>query len=163
MSEHDDNPNGPDDPVETSDMAADQPAAQPAAQPADQPAARPAADPPAAATFDAPAPVARDRWRDRTFRMRSIAAVAVAGLIIGAAGGAVTTALVSDDDRGRGEHRIGQQMQPGMPMAPGGGRQRFGMPGEGGQDSELPELPEMPVPPGSESDGTDEQSSLSQS
>lgn len=147
MSEHDDNPNGPDDPVETSDAAVDQPADQPAA------------DPPPAATFDAPAPVARDRWRDRTFRMRSIAAVAVAGLIAGAAGGAVTTALVSDDDRGRGEHRLGHQMQPGLPMIPGGGRQRFGLPGEGGQDRERPELP---VPPGSGSDGTDEQSSLSQ-
>jgi len=148
MSEQDNNPN---DPVEPADV-------------------------PAAAAFDAtPPPAPKPRWRDRTFRMRSIAAVAVAGVIIGAAGGAVTTALVSDDDRGdRGEHRIGQQMQPGMPMMPGGGRQRFGMPGDGSQDGELPEmpelpeLPEMPVPPGSGSDdgsddGSDEQSSLSQS
>jgi hypothetical protein len=117
-----------------------------------------------------PVAAPKERWRDRTFRMRSIAAVAVAGVILGAAGGAATTALVSGDGHGDRDERfrIGQQMPPGMPMIPPGGRQRFpGMPGDGTEDGELPELP---VPPGSEDgsedgtdDGTDEQSSLSQS
>lgn len=142
MSENDNT-----DPVEADSSAADQPAAV-------------APEPPAAA------PEAKPRWRDRVFRMRAVAAVAVAGVIIGATGGAVTTALVSDrGDRGD-HHRIGQQFGPGMPMMiPPGGRQRFP-----GDESEDGGLPEMPVSPGSE-DGTegdtdggaDEESSLSQS
>ncbi len=154
MSENDNT-----DPVEPEPAAADQPAA-------DVPEATPPAEP---APFDAPPPPAAEtkpRWRDRVFRMRAVAAVAVAGVILGATGGAVTTALVSDSgDRGD-HHRIGQQFGPGMPMMiPPGGRQRFP-----GDESEDGGLPEMPIPPGSE-DGTegdtdggaDEESSLSQS
>ncbi len=92
-----------------------------------------------------PAPAAKARWRDRVFRMRSVAAVAVAGLIIGAAGGAVTTALVSGDHRGHDHHQPGRMMQPGMmPGVPPDGRMRF--PGDGSDD-----------------DGSDEPSSLSRS
>jgi hypothetical protein len=119
--------------------------------------------PPAAAPapVDAPPPpvaVTKPRWRDRVFRMRAVAAVAVAGVIIGAAGGAVTTALVSGDDHGdRNERfRIGPAWGPGMPAVPPGGRERF--PGDEGEDGGLPE---MPFPPGSESgtdDGTDQES-----
>ncbi|MDZ5621967.1 hypothetical protein SFC88_14060 [Nocardioides sp. HM23] len=104
---------------------------------ADHPAAdAPEAAPPPTTPFDdpaAPAAAEKPRWRDRTFRMRAVAAVAVAGLILGAAGGAVTTALVSDDHGGRGDHlRIGHQLGPGVPMVPPGGQQRD--PGEGSED-----------------------------
>lgn len=68
------------------------------------------------------------RWRDRAFRLRVVAAVAVAGVILGAAGGAVTTALVSDGRGDHGDHgdrhgppfdRVGPPgQQPGM-MPPG--------------------------------------------
>ncbi len=142
MSEHDNT-----DPVEPVPVAADQPAAV-------------TPEPPA------PAAEAQPRWRDRVFRMRAVAAVAVAGVILGAAGGAVTVSLVSDHgDRGD-HHRIGQQFGPGVPMmVPPGGRQRFP-----GDESEDGGLPEMPIPPGSEDGtegetdgGTAEESSLSRS
>ena len=86
-----------------------------------------AASPPAEPDEPAePVGAPKPRWRDRVFRMRAVAAVAVAGVILGATAGAVTTALVSDSgDRGD-HHRIGQQFGPGMPMMiPPGGRQRF--------------------------------------
>ncbi len=98
MSEHD-NTN---DPVEP---------AEPAEPPAEQPV--PLEEP--------PAPAAKSRWRERTFRWRSVTAVAVAGVILGATGGAVTTALVADDghpDHDFDRHRMGQQMGPGMPAVP---------------------------------------------
>jgi hypothetical protein len=69
--------------------------------------------------------------------MRAVAAVAVAGVILGAAGGAVTTALVSDHDGDRHERpAIGQNFGPGqMPGLPPDGRQGFpGMPGQQGDD-----------------------------
>ena len=119
----------------------------------------------APAPFDAPPPPAAEtkpRWRDRVVRMRAVAAVAVAGVILGAAGGAVTTALVTGDDRG--DHperfRIGPAWQPGMPAVPPNGRE---FPGDEPEDGGLPE---MPVPPGSTDGtdgGTDEESSLSRS
>jgi len=159
MSQHD---NDPDEP--TADQAAtDQP---PAAPPT-----APQADPAFAAPAAPVAPVARTRWRDRVFRFRSVAAVAVAGVIIGAAGGAVTTAVVSGDRHGDHDlERMGQVWQPGMmPAVPPGQRQRFP-----GGDSQDWDLPPMPVPPGNgdgtedgtddgSDNGTDDQSSPSQS
>lgn len=131
MSEHDDNPSPAPavDPVEPVEVA---------------PAAVAAAPPP-------PPTAPRTAWRDRVFRMRSVAAVAVAGVIVGAAGGAVTTALVSDHD---GDHPlrpgIGQQFGPGqMPMVPPGSRQVFpGMP-QGDPDGDDDQG--FPLPPGSDS------------
>jgi len=148
MSEHD---NDAKEPVEPADSAADQPAADQAAT--DQPPAAPPTAPPAAPAFAAPtAPVATTRWRDRVFRFRSVAAVAVAGVIIGAAGGAVTTAVVSGDRHGdHDRERMGQVWQPGMmPAVPPGQRQRFP-----GGDSQDWNLPPMPVPPGN-GDGTED-------
>ena len=152
MSEHDNT-----EPAEPDPATADQPAA--AAAETRPPAPLDAPPPPAAET--------KPRWRDRVFRMRAVSAVALAGVILGAAGGSVTTALVSGDGHGRDEHfRIGQQFGPGMPMIPPpDGRQRFP-----GDESEDGGLPGMPAPPGSE-DGTggdtdgsaDQESSLSES
>ena len=107
-----------------------------------------------------PAAEAQPRWRDRLFRMRAVAAVAVAGVILGAAGGSITTALVSSDDHGHhDEHfRMGQFGPPGVPAVPPGGRSGSRAT-EGG-------LPDPPVPPGTDDGtdgGTDEPSSLSQS
>lgn len=151
MNEHDNT-----DPVEPDKSDPDQSAVD---QP---PAAAPAAF---AATPAEPVEAPKPRWRDRAFRMRAVAAVAVAGVILGAAGGSVTTALVAGDDHGDRDdrHRFGQGWQPGMPPVPPDGRMR--LPGQGSEDGELPELPEMPVVPDSgdgTGDGTDEES-LSQS
>lgn len=122
------------------------------AEPVDAQAAQ-AASPPSPPP-EGPAAAEKTRWRDHAFRLRSVAAVAVAGVIIGAAGGAVTTALVSDDRHGDHERpRFGQVWQPGMPVVPPGGR--LGFPGGPGDRSEDGELPEMPVPPGA-SDGTED-------
>jgi hypothetical protein len=160
MSEHDDNQ----DPT---------PAAHPAGDPLDSAAVQSGGPPqpvdvaPAAAAVPAPPPPAEPttRWRDRVFRMRSVAAVAVAGVILGAAGGAVTTALVTDDDRGDGPGRpgFGQMLMPGqMPAVPPDGRQGFpGMPGQ--QDGDSDDDQDFPVPPGSDSDGSDSGSDSSDS
>ena len=118
--------------------------------------------PPAAAPapFDAPQPVGetKPRWRDRVFRMRAVAAVAVAGVILGAAGGAATAALVSGDDHG--DHperfRIGPALHPGLPAVPPNGREEF--PGDEPDDGGLPG---MPSPPGS-GDGTGQEGGLFQ-
>lgn len=153
MSENEKDSNEPVEPVEP-------------VEPHDQ-ASPPQPSAAAPAPFDAPPPAAaaetKPRWRDRVFRMRAVAAVAVAGVILGAAGGAVTTALVTGD--ARGDHperfRIGPAWQPGMPAVPPNGRQEF--PGDEPEDGGLPE---MPVPPGSTDGtdgGTDEESSLSRS
>lgn len=101
MSEHD-NTNDPVGPAEP-----------PAEQAAEQPV--PLEEP--------PAPAAKSRWRERTFRWRSVVAVAVAGVILGATGGAVTTALVADGGHGghggHGDrHRMGEEGPPGMPDGP---------------------------------------------
>lgn len=92
-----------------------------------------------------PPPVAaapKTRFRDRVLGMRGVAAVAVAGLIIGGAGGAVLGAVTSgDDDRdgGRfggpggfgGPGQFQQQLPPGQPgQLPQGGPGQ-GMPGGG--------------------------------
>jgi hypothetical protein len=119
----------------------------------------------AAAVSDAPAPVvpSKPRWRDRAFRFRAVAAVAVAAVIIGAAGGAVTTALVTHGPDHDEHHRIGQFGRPEMPAVPPGGRQGIpgGVPGGGWGDDTDGDLPDPPT-----SDGTDDgsnQESLAQS
>ncbi|PWN02132.1 hypothetical protein DJ010_13445 [Nocardioides silvaticus] len=85
------------------------------------------------------------RWRDRVFRMRAVAAVAVAGVILGAAGGAATTALVSDSHPDRsGEQRFGPMFHPGMPGLPPGGQMRFPGDESDGQSSDDEPLPADP-------------------
>lgn len=137
MSEHDDNQ----DPI-------------PAADPLDPAAVQPVEPPEpvavAPAAIGAPVPPAppaepKTRWRDRVFQMRAVAAVAVAGVILGAAGGAVTTALVSDH-KGEGHERpaIGQNFGPGgVPAVPPDGRQGFpGMPGQQGDSDDDQAVPD---------------------
>ncbi len=79
--------------------------------------------------------------------MRAVAAVAMAGVILGAAGGSLTTVLVSGDDHGHHDEgfRMGQFGPPGMPAVPPDGRMRF--PGDEDESN----------------NGTDEPSSLSRS
>jgi len=77
-------------------------------QPAEtDPPADPDLPPAAQATAVEPA---RTPWRQRVLGIRGIASVALAGLILGGAGGAAITAATSDDkDHQRdGEHRYGE-------------------------------------------------------
>jgi hypothetical protein len=61
----------------------------------------------------------KPRFRDRVYGVRAVAAVAVAGLVLGGGAGLGVGALTGDDhgDRERGPFQQ-QMMQPGMP--PGG-------------------------------------------
>ncbi|WP_183095914.1 hypothetical protein [Nocardioides stalactiti] len=124
----------PNEPVEpaTPDAPADEAVTPGAAAPMDAPAAERAA-------FDSAPADTKPGWCDRTFRWRAVAAVALAGVILGATGGALTTALFAHDGRGdRGEHhRMEMPFQRGVPpMMPPGGRPGFpgGVPGDGNQD-----------------------------
>ncbi|QSR27137.1 hypothetical protein CFH99_16070 [Nocardioides aromaticivorans] len=95
----------------------------------------PAAEPVAAAE---PVPAAgpvptKVRWRERAFTLRSLVAVALAGVVIGAGAGVATTLLV-DDDHGDG---------PGRHWMDGPGRGGFPGPGGPGR-GDRPDF----VPPG---------------
>ncbi|MFC5730794.1 MULTISPECIES: hypothetical protein [Nocardioides] len=85
-----------------------------AGQPADQPAAESApaqsveqSPPPPPATPPPGSVEPKQRWGDRVFRLRSMIAVGLAGLVLGA-GAATTTALVVDENHD-GYH---QRMEP---------------------------------------------------
>jgi hypothetical protein len=88
----------------------------------DQKAPEETVAPAEAANLADPVPMAttpaqpKPRFRDRVYGVRAVAAVAVAGLVIGGGAGLGVGALTGDDhgDRDRGPFR--QQMtQPGMP------------------------------------------------
>ncbi len=66
----------------------------------------------------APAAPARPAWRDRVYGLRSVAAVALAGLIIGGGAGAAIHAATADDGRD-GPGRTGFQRGPGGGQRPG--------------------------------------------
>lgn len=100
--------------------------AEPAAAAEAAPLGPPPAGPPPAA------PVLKQRWRDRAFTLRSLLAVGVAGVVLGAGAGAGTALVAGHDDgpdrSGRPEWRQG----PGEGRFPGGGTgdgQRFAPPG----------------------------------
>lgn len=117
MNQESDTPNGPRDP----DID-DQPAVpeEPASNAAD------AAAPSAAAPTRTP-------LRERTFRFRSVVAVAAAGLILGAGAG-VGTALIADGPDGHGGRHVSfDRMQPpGSEGGPGRRGERNGIgPGMG--------------------------------
>jgi hypothetical protein len=60
----------------------------------------------------------KQRFRDRVYGVRSIAAVGIAGLVLGGAGGLGVGALAGDDhgDRDRdGRMQFSPQMMPGLP------------------------------------------------
>jgi hypothetical protein len=92
-----------------------------------------------------PQPVtpARTSWRERVFGIRAVAAVAVAGLIVGGGAGAAIHAATADDG--------GRDGRPGFMRNGGPGGQMPGqMPGQGpGQgQGQLPQPPGgMPAPP----------------
>ena len=82
----------------------------------------------------------RRGWRERVYGIRSVAAVAVAGLIMGGGAGVVIHAAVGDDEGGRdGRGRMGQG--PGGVGGPGGQ-----MPGQGQGQGQAPGR--LPPPPG---------------
>jgi hypothetical protein len=103
--------------------------------------------------------VARPRFRDRVLGMRGVAAVAVAGLILGGAGGAVLGAATSggeDHNFGPGRGGFGgpgqfqQQLPPQGQGQPPQGFQGF----PGGQGGQLPPgtAPQNPVQPDNSGD-----------
>ena len=77
------------------------------------------------------------RWRERAFTLRSLVAVALAGVVIGAGAGVGTTLLV-DDDHGDG---------PGRHWMDGPGRGGFPGPGGPGR-GDRPDF----APPGQQQD-----------
>jgi len=86
---------------------------------------------------------ARAGWRDRAYGIKGVAAVAVAGLIIGGGAGAAIHAATADDggrDGRPGRMGPGGFGGPGGQLPPGPG----GMPGQG----QLPQPPNgLPAPP----------------
>ena len=95
---------------------------------------------------DETAPSSRTSWKDRVYGVRSVAAVAVAGLIIGGgAGAAIHTATADDGGRDGRPGRMGNGGPGQMPGGPGGG-QMPGGPG-GGQRQQQPPPNGLPVPP----------------
>lgn len=100
--------------------------------------------PPVPPTPPAAAPVLKTRWRDRAFTLRSMVAVGLAGLVLGAGAGVGTALVASHDDGPDFRH---QRMGPG---GPGGGFPRWD--GRDGADGPPPGGGQMP--PGS---GTQQQ------
>lgn len=94
---------------------------------------------------EATAPVpARPSWKDRVYGVRSVAAVAVAGLIIGGGAGAAIHAATDDGGRDGRPGRMGFQGGPGGFGGPGGQMQGGpgGMPGPGaGPGGQMPQPP----------------------
>jgi hypothetical protein len=86
-----------------------------------------------------PAPVARPRLRDRVFRIRGVVAVAVAGLILGGAGGTLVGATAFGDGHGDG---------PGRGFGGPGGFQQFPQQGQLPQGGPGQGLPGGQLPPG---------------
>lgn len=105
--------------------------------------AQPTDPPPPTTPVESPPPAAvRTRLRDRAFRLRSVAAVGIAALLIGGTAGAGVTALVVDhDDRERPgfDGSFPDRERGDLPGFPPGGGQP-GMPPnrdqqDGGSDS----------------------------
>lgn len=97
--------------------------AQPAAETA--PLAPPAATAAPAAPLPAAGPTpTKVRWRERAFGLRSMLAVTLAGLVVGAGAGVGTTLLATDGhDDGPGRHWMDRRPGPGGDFpGPGGGR-----------------------------------------
>jgi hypothetical protein len=109
------------------------PTPEPAPDPAPDLAAQPTTPPPPPLASE-PAAVPKQRWRDRAFTLRSLLAVGVAGVVLGAGAGAGTALVAGHDDgpdrAGRPEWRQGPAdgRFPGGGMGDGSG-QRFAPPG----------------------------------
>jgi len=85
-------------------------------------------------------PPVRPGWRDRVYGVRAVAAVAVAGLIIGGGAGAAIHAATADDG--------GRDGRPGFGRGgPDGGGPGGQMPGQG-PGGQLPGRGQLPPPPG---------------
>jgi hypothetical protein len=83
-------------------------------------------------------------WKDRVYGVRSVAAVAVAGLIIGGGAGAAIHAATDDG---------GRDGRPGFGRGPGGFGPGGPMPGQGmgpgmGPGGQMPQPPDGGPPPG---------------
>jgi hypothetical protein len=89
----------------------------------------------------ASAPSARPGWRERAYGIRGVAAVAVAGLIIGGGAGAAIHAATADEGGWDGRPGFGRHGGPGGFGGPGD----FGRPGgpgrSGGPGGQLPGQP----------------------
>ena len=105
-----------------------------------------------------PAPVMKERWRDRAWSFRAMLAVALASLVIGGLSGGVITAVAGHDHDGRyrnGPWPAGDR----MPGWQGHGPRHFGGDGHppwrrnGGQQG-VPPTPQTPSPSASPSPGT---------
>ncbi|UUW89077.1 hypothetical protein [Pimelobacter simplex] len=110
----------PEAPEPAAPAAATEPTAAAEATPPTE--AAPLGPPPAG-----PPPVLKQRWRDRAFTLRSLLAVGVAGVVLGAGAGA-GTALVAGHDDGPDRSGRPEWMQgPGSGRFPGGGGGGGGM------------------------------------
>ena len=102
----------------------------------------------------------RPGWRERAYGIKSVAAVAVAGLIIGGGAGAAIHAATADD--GGRDGRPGFGPNGGRGGGPGGGPGFGGpggqMPGQGPGQGQMPgQMPGQghpPQPPSGDVDGT---------
>jgi len=98
---------------------------EPAAAAEEQTAAQPVVPPTVPAEAGAPAAPARRRWRDRVFGIRGVAAVALAGLVLGGSAGVGIGFLLDDEGHGRDGRFRGpglyspdrdfQMLPPGVP------------------------------------------------
>ena len=147
-----------------------------AAQPGpaeEQPTAPPQPAPVAEAAAEPPAP--RTRLRDLVFGLRSLVAVAIAGVIVGGLGGfAIHAATDGHDERmGRFGPREGfgggpgggfQQGPGGFPQGPGGGFQQGpdGQPGPGQMPGQMGPGPQGQPPSPAPSQPTDPSPTASQ-
>lgn len=111
-----------------------EPTPDPTPDPAPDLAAQPSTPPPPPPASEPAAAVPKQRWRDRAFTLRSLLAVGVAGVVLGAGAGAGTALVAGHDDgpdrAGRPEWRQGPAdgRFPGGGMGDGNG-QRFAPPG----------------------------------
>src|SRR5688500_18949100 len=101
-------------------------------------------------TTAADAPPVRPSWRERAYGVRTVPAVAVAGLIVGGGAGAAIHAATADDGGRDGRPGFGRGGGPGGGFGGGFGGPGGQMPGQGGGpgQGQLPQPPGgLPAPP----------------
>jgi hypothetical protein len=133
-----------------------EPVSEPVSEPVPPPGSQPMAQPGYAAYVPAgygvyPVPAPKTRFWSRMLSMRAVAAVALAGLILGGAGGTVVGLVAGHDDHGRVDReRFGPvlQFQPDQQGQSDQGQQGQGFPGQ------PPGLPDQVPPSTPPEDGT---------
>ena len=79
-------------------------------------------------------------WKERVYGVRAVAAVAVAGLIVGGGAGAAIHAAVGDDGGRDGRPGFMRNGGPGGPGGPGGfGGPGARIPGQGQGQGQMPQ------------------------